>query len=50
MGVRTADEIGKERYALKAMRGDFDPIAKAKSRLNAILRAVGLSDKNDSDG
>lgn len=48
MGVRTADEIGKERYALKAMRGDFEPIAKAKSKLHAILRAVGLRDKNDS--
>ena len=27
LGVRTAGEIDRERYALKALRGDFDRIA-----------------------
>lgn len=27
LGVRTADEIGRERYALKALRGDFDRLS-----------------------
>ena len=39
---RTADEIGKERYALKALRGDFQPVSGAKNKLGAILKAVGL--------
>jgi hypothetical protein len=26
LGVRTADEINQERYALKAMRGDFEEV------------------------
>jgi hypothetical protein len=26
LGIRTADEINKERYALKAVRGDFDDV------------------------
>jgi hypothetical protein len=42
MGFRTAEEIGKERYSLKAMRGDFEPVAQANNKLKAILRAVGL--------
>ena len=27
LGVRTANEIGRERYALKALRGDFDRLS-----------------------
>jgi len=27
LGVRTADEISQERYALKALRGDFEGVA-----------------------
>lgn len=27
LGVRTAEEIAEERYALKALRGDFDALA-----------------------
>jgi len=27
LGIRTADEINKERYALKALRGDFENVS-----------------------
>jgi hypothetical protein len=30
MGLRTEDEIAKERYAIKAMRGDFQHVANAR--------------------
>jgi hypothetical protein len=43
LGFRTADEINRERYALKALRGDFDSIADKKTPVtsaNAALRAV----------
>jgi hypothetical protein len=30
LGVRTAEEIGEERYALKALRGDFRPVAEPR--------------------
>lgn len=43
-GVRTSREIERERYALKAMRGDFDRVpphgADPESRLRAVLAAV----------
>ncbi len=39
-GFRTAEEINQERYALKALGGDFD--AKGGNRLDAALRAVGV--------
>jgi hypothetical protein len=42
LGFRTAKEIDQERYALKALRGDFDAIANAEERLAAVLRAVGF--------
>ena len=42
MGFRTADEINRERYALKALRGDFQPVQAAKNKLAAVLQAVGL--------
>jgi hypothetical protein len=32
MGVRTASEIDYERYALKALRGDFDKFCKASNK------------------
>lgn len=42
LGVRTAAEIARERYALKALRGDFAPVAGATDqRADAALRAVG---------
>jgi hypothetical protein len=42
MGYRTANEINQERYALKALRGDFQPIQAAQNKLAAILESVGL--------
>ena len=39
MGFRTAREINEERFALKAMRGDFDEAARSRD-VDAILRAV----------
>jgi hypothetical protein len=44
-GVRTQREIERERYALKAMRGDFDRIPAAEAadsttRVRAVLAAV----------
>lgn len=45
LGVRTRKEIDREKYALKALRGDFDVVAissadSAMERANAALRAV----------
>ncbi len=44
MGVRTADEIAAERYALKALRGDFesalDPSGDGQGRARAALQSV----------
>ena len=50
MGFRTADEINQERYALKALQGDFNPVKEAKDRLKAVLDAVGLGKKSTSHG
>ena len=45
LGIRTMREIERERYALKALRGDFDAVpradqASANDRVRAALRAV----------
>ncbi|NTA84804.1 hypothetical protein G6L13_30615 [Agrobacterium tumefaciens] len=40
LGFRTAEEINQERYALKALRGDFEQ--KGGSKLEAVMRAVGI--------
>ena len=45
LGVRTAHEIERERYALKALRGDFDAVpalhqADARQRVRAALDAI----------
>jgi hypothetical protein len=40
LGYRTAAEIEAERYALKALRGDFDGMRAADSRDTAALAAV----------
>jgi hypothetical protein len=45
LGVRTAREIERERYAVKALRGDFDAVpppggADRRARVRAVLRAV----------
>lgn len=46
LGVRTNREIARERYALKALRGDFDELpakgAGATTRVRATLAAVDL--------
>lgn len=45
LGVRTTAEIDRERYALKAMRGDFDVLQKRAStidkRASRALKAAG---------
>lgn len=45
LGVRTMREIERERYALKALRGDFDRVplagaAPANERVRAVMAAV----------
>ncbi len=45
LGVRTQREIDREKYALKALRGDFDDVAgvqsgEAQARVQAVLRAI----------
>lgn len=45
LGIRTQREIERERYALKALRGDFDPVpaedaAPTGERVRAALAAV----------
>jgi hypothetical protein len=40
MGVRTAAEIESERYALKALRGDFEPVTGATDKAAAAQQAV----------
>lgn len=40
LGVRTADEIDKERYALKALRGDFAGLAGERAGASARAAAA----------
>jgi len=40
LGFRTANEIGKERTALKALRGDFDRVAGSLNKAEAALQAA----------
>jgi hypothetical protein len=47
LGIRTVREIERERYAVKALRGDFDKVprqeeAPARERARAALAAVDL--------
>lgn len=42
-GFRTGREIEQERYALIALRGDFDRLHSMKNKLTAIFRIVGIS-------
>ena len=48
LGFRTADEIYQERYALKALRGDFDGVAAAEpsGKFAMVLRIVGLGGRS----
>ena len=40
LGFRTTSEIGHERYALKALRGDFNNVASASDKGATALRAA----------
>jgi hypothetical protein len=40
LGIRTHEEIARERYALKALAGDFAGISKEPSRVEQTLAAV----------
>lgn len=43
LGIRTASEIDKERYALKALRGDFSKVSKGQGngqRAEVVLDAL----------
>ena len=40
LGIRTREEIDRERYALKALAGDFAGISKDPSRAEQTLAAV----------
>jgi hypothetical protein len=40
LGIRTREEIDRERYALKALAGDFAGISKDPSRADQTLAAV----------
>jgi hypothetical protein len=43
LGFRTRREIEQERYALKALRGDFDRIETFRNKLSRIFSIVGIS-------
>ncbi|WP_366552715.1 hypothetical protein [Aquibaculum sediminis] len=45
LGFRTADEINRERYALKGLRGDFETVGSAHDKVAAVLRATGIHGK-----
>jgi hypothetical protein len=40
LGIRTREEIARERYALKALAGDFAEISREPSRVEQTLAAV----------
>ena len=40
LGVRTREEIARERYALKALAGDFEGVASEAGRIERTLTAV----------
>jgi len=40
LGIRTREEIARERYALKALAGDFAGISRERSRVEQTLAAV----------
>lgn len=40
LGVRTQPEIEAERYALKALRGDFEGVSRAGGRVDEVIEAV----------
>jgi hypothetical protein len=40
LGVRTTEEIDQERYALKALRGDFRDVHEGEGRIGQAIEAV----------
>ena len=40
LGIRTREEIERERYALKALLGDFEDVTKASDRAGSALAGV----------
>lgn len=40
IGIRTREEIERERYALKALLGDFEDVTKASDRAGSALAGV----------
>lgn len=46
LGIRTAREIGHERYALKALGGDFDTVLAGASPEERARRAIEAADAN----
>jgi hypothetical protein len=40
LGIRTREEIERERYALKALLGDFEEVTKARDRAGSALAGV----------
>ncbi|WP_457797185.1 YgaP family membrane protein [Methylocystis sp. S23] len=45
LGFRTSHEIDQERYALKALRGDFQQVEKAMARLQETLQGQSLQSR-----
>ncbi|WP_431303387.1 hypothetical protein [Sediminicoccus sp. BL-A-41-H5] len=43
LGVRTAREIERERTALKALRGDFDELARLRERIARVKAALSAA-------
>jgi hypothetical protein len=43
LGMRTAGEIDRERYALKALRGDFEGLSSATNRLEGARQALAAA-------
>jgi hypothetical protein len=50
LGFRTRQEIERERYALKALRGDFDRIETFRNKLSRIFSIVGISSHSACSG
>jgi hypothetical protein len=46
LGIRTAAEIDHERYALKAVRGDFDTVRTDENPEERARRAIEAADRN----
>lgn len=49
LGIRTAKEIARERYALKVLRGDFADMARPAAAATAITDPVVTSNVADKD-